>query len=98
LNENQLESFFFFLLAAESPVNDSQPIEVAASAIAANPNKCLFASFIELIFMIAAVGFGDDRLGCRLVVTHLVAAGREPSGFEVFIWHFGERQAALYQS
>jgi len=48
--------------------------------------------------MIAAVGFGDDRLGCRLVVTHLVAAGREPSGFEVFIWHFGERQAALYQS
>jgi len=53
LKENQLESFFFFLLAAESDVIDSHPTVEIPTAMAANPARYLLASFIEFDFMIA---------------------------------------------
>jgi len=56
LKENQLESFFFFLLAAESDVIDSHPIVETPTAMAANTTRYFLASFIAFVFMIAVAG------------------------------------------
>ena len=50
--ENQLESFFFFLLAAESVIRVSQPTVDSAIAKSVQRTRVFLAKYIELIFMI----------------------------------------------